>query len=309
MKNSTSIHNINADKTLTKVQKLFYVICNIINNNQFYAPIDNKLIISNFVADISDEDWNQLHIKSSPSRKLTDLFWLKLQWESIKLELGEIHVLDIGCGSGNCSVKLQIHSDNSIASYTGIDINKHNNWDKLSKKNEKAKFYKSDCLDVLDYVSEDTNFIISQSSLEHVEEDLLFFEKISSFIQQKSRKVMQIHFIPASASLKLYLTHGVRQYSPQTVSKVTRNFNEFSQAVLLGLGGKNCNTVHWQFITKPQLISKVDRRDSETEEYDRKLRQAITLDMKKPQKKPHFYALIIYSNWSDNVFREHYNYQ
>ena len=84
---STSIHNLNGDKKLLLPLRYLWLGVNWLNNNLFPNARDNSLNIQDFVPDVSDTYWSQTHIKSSPSRKLSDLFWLQLPWEKILREL------------------------------------------------------------------------------------------------------------------------------------------------------------------------------------------------------------------------------
>lgn len=303
MKHSTSIYNLNADKGLRKSQKVLYLLLNWVNNSWFPNKAEKNLIIRNFVADISEEDWNQLHVKSSPARKLSELFWLKLPWHLIQEELVQISALDTGCGSGNYGVILKSFSSNRIHTYTGIDIDRHDNWNILVEKHENFQLHQLDNIRILDCIQKGTNFFITQSAIEHFDADLSFFVQVREFIARANSNVIQVHLFPSSAYLKLSLFHGIRQYTPRTISKITRIFKDFSYSVLFRLGGKKCNLLHWQFITKPLLIQKSsDRRETATSEYNKRLMSAIRADMREPQKYPSFYALVIHSNWKEKIF-------
>ena len=105
--NSSSFHTLNADKPLSSREQKWWFTLNRINNNCFPNVIDQQLDVTTFQCSISENDWSHLLPKSSPSRIFSDLFWLKLPWQSIQQELGEIHIFDIGCGKGGYSAKLQ----------------------------------------------------------------------------------------------------------------------------------------------------------------------------------------------------------
>lgn len=111
--------------------------------------------------------------------------------------------------------------------------------------------------------------------------------------------MLQVHLFPSPACLFLYLTHGIRQYTPRTISKVTRLFGEESRFILLGVGGVNCFKLHWKAITRPRFVWGTptnDLRDKDPQ-YNLKLYDAIREDRKdKRNKLPNFYALMIYSN-------------
>lgn len=299
---TTSIHNLNADKGLNKLQKVFYQLLNWANNLFPYTNVDNHLVIRDFICEDLRKYWARLHIKSSPSRKLSNLFWMKLSWDKIKEELIEINVLDIGSGSGNYGTRLVSWSNNNIASYTGIDIYKNDNWGELEKKYSNFRFHQFKGKNISEYIPEGTNFFMTQSAIEHFDEDLLCFEQIRDYILSHQRSVIQVHLFPSSSCLQFYHFHGIRQYTPRTISLITRLFKDFSYAVLFRLGGKECNHLHYEFITKPLIRGIGDLRDLKTKEYDRKLLEAIEQDMKFPQKFPNFYALLIHCNPRKKLF-------
>lgn len=304
MKSSTSIYNLNADKGLRIHQKLFFIFNNLVNNLFPYTNVDDNLRIEKFVPEKLKQVWALTDIKSSPSRKLSDLFLLNLPWEKIKLELGMINILDIGCGSGDLGSKLQVYSCDNINNYTGVDIQKSENWYKLAEKHGNFQFYQLDFSKISEHILNENNFIITQSAIEHFNQDLVFFEQIRKHLQNSSKNFIQIHLFPSSACIWLYPFHGVRQYTPRTVSKITMLLNDSSYSVLFKLGGKWCNSLHWQFITKPLYIQRTsDFRYTKTQEYDRLLFQAVEKDVntKQSQKSPNFYALVIHSNWREKI--------
>lgn len=302
MKKSTSFHRINADGGLTIVRKAAYLLLNFFNNNFFPNAVSDELVIRDFKPEISDEDWKKLDVKGSPSRKLSELFWLKLPWELLKSELGELCVLDVGCGSGNQGVRLQAYSENRIARYKGVDLKSDTNWNLLKEQYKNFSFEQVDSKDILKTIPDETNLVISQSAIEHFEEDLTFFAQVRDFIRRGEKNIVQIHLFPSSACLKLYLWHGVRQYTPRTVSKIARLFRDFSYSVLFKLGGENCNKLHYEFITKPYFFKKEDLRDLKAEEYEEKLFEAINRDFQESQRAPSFYALVIHSHWRNKIF-------
>jgi len=301
---STSFHSLNADKGLRLSNRIIWFILNWLNNYLFANREDSSLTIRNFKADISEANWSQTDIKSSPSRKLSDLFWLQLPWGLIRSELGEIKIFDTGCGSGNYGAKLQAYSKNIIASYTGVDIFQHDNWRVLAESYPNLSFRRLDSANISDYITDDINLFISQSSIEHFKNDLTYFNHIRQFIRRTSKSVMQVHLFPSRACLKLYLFHGVRQYTPRTISYITRLFNEFSYSTLYRLGGSECNKIHWEMITKSLFFHKIGNLcETRSSEYDQRLRQAIAADNKEPHGEPSFYALVIHSNWKDAFFK------
>ncbi len=138
---------------------------------------------------------------------------------------------------------------------------------------------------------------MTQSAIEHFENDLIFFKQIRDYVLSYRGSVIQVHLLPSSSCLRLYLFHGIRQYTPRTVSKILKLFKSFSYTLLFRLGGVECNRVHYEFITKPLILQRIgDLRNLRIQEYDRKVFKAMGQDMKTPQRSPAFYALLIHSN-------------
>ncbi len=299
---STSIHTLSADKGLNRLEQFLWLFYNRLNNH-FLPNASGSLRIQDFIVDLSDKSWNQTYPKSSPSRKLSDLFWMQLPWGVLQAELGQVNVLDVGCGSGNYYPRLQDFSHHRITSYTGIDIAYNENWEVLKKKYPEVQFQKLNSDDIQAAIPQNTNLIISQSALEHFERDITFFDQMRTFIKQAAKDVIQIHLLPSSACLALYGFHGVRQYTPRSLSMLTKSFREFSYAIAYRLGGEECNRLHWEFITQPSSTGKSDMRNTETERYEREVREAIRMDSQRLPSDPSFYALVIHSNWNKIIFR------
>lgn len=299
---STSIHSLNADKGLNRLERSLWLFYNRLNNH-FFPNVSGSLNIQDFLIDLSDKSWNQTYPKSSPSRKLSDLFWVQLPWNAIQDELGQIHVLDVGCGAGNYYPRLQSFSRHHLTSYTGIDIAYNENWDVLKNKYAEVQFLKLNGNNIRAAIPQNTNLIISQSAVEHFEQDVTFFDQIHTFIKQTSKNVIQVHLLPSSVCLKLYGFHGVRQYTPRSLSLITELFRKFSYALVYGLGGNECNRLHWNFIVEPSFAGEPDLRNTETERYEQELRQAISKDNEQPGSNPSFYALVIHSNSRKVIFK------
>ena len=303
---STSIHSINADNKLSLFKYPIWFFLNMLNNSFPNSNIDSHLIMQDYIPNSANKGW--INTRSSPPRMISDLFWKELPWESIEDELGQINILDTGCGSGNYGVKLSQYSRGTVDSYTGIDNSPNDNWKILADQYTNFKFYCLNSSEILSMIPNDTNMFISQSAIEHLDEELTFFRIISEYIQSSGKNIIQVHLFPSSICLKLYFTHGVRQYTPRTISKITRIFTPDSYAILYGLGGKAFNQLHYSYITKPYLmyiigLNKIrDLRNIKTEEYNKRLREIILLNKNKVISQPSFYALIIHSNYNKLIF-------
>ena len=304
---STSIHRLNIDIKRHKVRKILWRVFNFANTN-FFPNYARDLNIQHFMPHLTETDWEKINEKSSPSRALSDLFWLKLDWESIQKTLGEIHIFDVGCGSGNYALKLQEFSKHRIASYCGVDCRPRENWATLQEMSRFITLRELNSNNIYPAIPATTNLFISQSAIEHFEEDLVYFQQVKKYITRTQKEVIQAHLLPSKIHLKLFPLHGVRQYFPRTIAKITRLFDgENSYSILFNLGGRHCNALHYEFITQPLFLKskkeKVDRRETETERYRMLLREAIAQDIQaKKTNDPHCYALIIHSNYTTRLF-------
>ena len=301
MARRTSLHGLNGDRRLSAAGKAAYFLLNRINNARPYAQLDPRLAIRDFVcADLAARR-PALPRGASPSRTLSDLFWLTLPWTTIRDRLGDVRVLDIGCGSGAYGPQLLAWAGGAIAGYTGTDVHHHEAWRSLEASDRRLHFHASRAERLGSAIPAATNLFISQSALEHIDEDLEVFRQIRDYARAANGPVLQVHLIPSQACLALYLLHGVRQYTPRTVSAITRLFDAADQATLYRLGGSSCVHLHHAFITRPWLFGGRDRRAEDPDAYDRMLFEAIADDMARPQPSPAFYALFIQSGLSRSI--------
>ena len=301
---STSFFNINADHGLSKCQMRAYKLSNLLNNSFPNSFLDKELKIKKFLLDSQtlEKFWPEIEPTSSPSRALSNLFWFSLPWKKSKAELGEINVFDTGCGSGNYGKFLIEKANTTISSYTGTDFKENSNWKNLEKNFFNFHFFCSDNANILSCIPKKTNLFISQSAIEHFSKDLLYFKQIRKFIINTNRPIFQIHLFPSAACLHLYRFHGIRQYTPRTISKITRLFPN-STKKLFFLGGSACNLLHYNFITKQKNKGLSDLRLSDTKKYINLLKEKITEDINlKNLNQPSFYALIIHSNINQKTF-------
>lgn len=295
--NSTSIHSLNADRGLSKPKKLAYLFLNWVNNLLPYYNVDKRIQFLNFGELPWQKYWDKTFPASSTSRKTCDLFWRSLPWVDISQKLGgAIHIFDTGCGHGNYGERIAEGSHHLIGSYTGVDAKRRPNWEVLEKKHSNFHFIQSSSNDISNLIPKETNLFVTQSAIEHFDQDLLFFEQIRSFIEKVEHPVMQIHLFPAKATLPLYLLHGLRQYTPRTISKITRLFVDRYKFSLYGLGGKASAKLHFRYFTWPVLITrKFEKPTFDIASYEPLLRKAVEKDAQTMPHSPLFWALIIES--------------
>ena len=294
---STSIHNLNADKGLGLLYKPPYLFLNWLNNLWPYYNLDKRIRFVQWQGDWVGH-WAKVYRESSAGRKISDLFWRTLPWRQIKSDLGGINIFDTGCGSGSYGLLINDASEKSVTSYTGVDAKRKPVWAETQAKYHNFKFIESNSSNISSLIPQDTNFFITQSAIEHFEEDLTFFKQIKDFIDKSHQPVMQVHIFPAAAALPLYLFHGLRQYTPRNVSKITRLFGNNSEMELYGLGGVASRKLHWRYFTWPILFLRRPGKWKENlEKYDRELKRAVGYDVEHPVRSPLFWALVIRSNF------------
>lgn len=306
---SSSFHTVNTDAhaRASKVDKVFYLAFNFINNAFPNALVSKSLKRANYKFENIDNWIKKIDLETnrlSPVRLLSDWFWESLAWDRLENELGQIHALDVGCGSGSYCQKLYSYSAERLASYTGIDAFPSEKWAEIQSTIPGSSFEKSGSHSISQFLTDKTNLILTQSSLEHFEHDLLFFEEIRAYIQKQNRPIIQIHLVPARKCLKLYGFHGVRQYTPRTVSRIASLFENFSDLTLYSLGGERCAQTYFDFVSKPMRKPPLrDFRETKTKEYNEQLRSAIHEDFKgKQTRDPLWYALVIHSHPTARIF-------
>jgi|10_taG_2_1085330.scaffolds.fasta_scaffold00447_18 SAM-dependent methyltransferase len=306
-KKSSAIHKINGDRPVDQQAALFYFLLNEINNslhNDGSSSLnyrDFRLSHDRFLKlweSLTGEDGTP-----SPSRLLSDMFWAELPWSDINSQLDGINMVDIGCGKGGYSRKIIELSQGMVSSYRGFDVSGREEWaSNTSWAKDRGVDVSFEVLNIDSNVTrfdqcvpQDTNFFMSQSCLEHLEDDLALFSAIKEFISRTDRKCMQVHLIPAPASLGLYLLHGYRQYGKNALVKLADVFRDDGYSVdIYNLCGEMCKVVHRDFITNPiYLDRKGDYRDTLKQDYRMKLKQAAFLDMQAPIEDPIFLAVVI----------------
>ena len=301
---STSFHHINADRRLGKLQRVGWMIANALNNSFPRCAVDPALTVRPFRLDAHDIDWSVTSEQASPSRQLCDLFWSTLPWAAIHAELGGLRLLDIGCGSGRYARLLNEWAGGRVDSYLGLDVAAHARWPEAQQAQPGVRFGVYDGTRLGGRIPDDTTVIVSQSAIEHFDHDLAVFSDIARFAAAAARPLLQIHLVPAASGLRLYPWHGVRQYTPRTLSKISRLFAGYTRAVLFELGGTASNRVHWRFVARRQFVGGSDARGTYAAAYAAATRAALTRDLNRdaPRSSPSFYALVLHSHPRGTIF-------
>ena len=291
----TSLHTMNADRGLSRPKKVLYLFLNWVNNLFPYTRVDPRIKFEKFAPENLEDAWQKTYPTSSPARKFSDIFWRTLPWGEIESELGELLIFDTGCGHGNYGLRISDGSGSRVKSYTGIDAKRRENWGKLEAEHSNFHFIESRSNDISTLIPSETNIFVSQSAIEHFDDDLDFFRQIKEFIDKSRHPITQIHLFPARATLPLYLFHGLRQYTPRTISKITSLFPD-SNVSLYGLGGRKSFWLHFRYFTWPVLITRhYEKPNLDPSQYEPQLKRAFLADLARPISSPLFWALIIRS--------------
>lgn len=233
----------------------------------------------------------------TPSRLLCDAFWNSIDYENLKLKLNSnLNFFDIGCGSGSYGKFLKEIASDCFSSYTGLDIYKNHNYPtEFNHITSKAE-------NVYQYINEETNFILSQSALEHIEKDSFVLEEITKKLTKKDKYFIQIHMVPASMCLWLYLWHGYRQYSKKNLSTILNQLEKkFNiNTAIVPIGGSNSFWTHLRYITIPVYFKKFILNDKHFRWYnqkivEKKIIESVNKELDCNQEKPVFWALVLAS--------------
>jgi hypothetical protein len=296
MRNSTSWHGLNADRKLSRTGRAMWLVANWLNNRFPLRRLDPELILTRFVLEDAEitTHWPKIDPTVSPARRQSDLFWYAYPWETVIESLGgEIRAVEVGCGTGKYGIILEECLGDALIQYTGVDLVEHTEWKELST-NSRFKFVVGDSRFVSNH-AKGANLIVTQSALEHFDEDLTFMEQIAQQVEIAPRPVIQIHLMPSAVCLWTFLWHGARQYTPRTISKLTSLFDARTKKTLYALGSKHCNSIHRKYITWPKLMGKGDLRESRLAVYESEVRRAVEADRRSSTGNACFYACVLQS--------------
>ena len=163
---------------------------------------------------------------------------------------------------------------------------------------------------------------MTQSVLEHVDEDIALFEGIRKYVSYYGESIVQMHLFPSAACLPLYLHHGIRQYTPRTILRFTSLFSNNSYVQLFELGGKETFKLQFEFFSQrryygvfpfnkipfiPEGRKKELGRNLKSDpelfrDYNARFLKSARKDMADPKSFPIFYALVIHSNWKRRIY-------
>ncbi len=212
----------------------------------------------------------------SPSRALTEAFLCRQLPDMIPV--GEIRVLDIGCGAGGL-VRL-LAELGYRGNYVGIDI--QDGFDRSEQPGFETSFL---AIDAHQYRPDgEFDLVISVSALEHIPDDARLIQRLGGFLVPGG---LQLHFVPSEWALPVYLWHGYRQY---TVTSLTDRFGT-RHAAVFSLGGAASFFLHLFFITVWEILLRISLRKRLSGLYTRLLDVCLAIDRSLPALGT-FYAVV-----------------
>jgi hypothetical protein len=285
---------------LTSGQRLQWYVRNIALYGAEEVPLDRVI---NFRCDLAPYPGPFCKARQTPSRVLSNLFWLNLPAAAIRHELQDIRLLDIGCGSGRYFNVLD-KKLGGVQGYTGIDVQRNPLIDNL-EKDARAKFLLSPAEHVDIAVLRDSNLIYSQSAMEHVPLDLLTFRRIAEAAKAKPTPTLQLHLLPSALMFRQYGPHGYRGYNSQALKAIAGLFEDFSEITVYTLGGARSVEVHCDYVFDCFDTARGDRRKAWRSGYVGAVQEALRADMAETSIPVHeacALALVIHSYPKTSIF-------
>ena len=300
--NTSSNHTLNADHPLSKGQRLRWLYLNWLNNRHPQAELDSSLQQRIFPAHQHLQPWASIDTLVSPARRLCDLFWHAMPWQNIAAAMGRpVRLLEVGCGSGRYGTLLRDRMGANFGGYTGLDVMPDQAWTALAE-DPRFHFHRAGAADVSGFL-DGADLVFTQSAIEHFDTDLDFMRQIAKYTAANPRPFLQVHLMPSAGGLRTFMWHGVRNYTPRTISRMTRLFGADTVRILYSLGSGRCNLAHRQRITYPWLLGRPDGRKQDPAGYDQQLRRAIEGDATHPRaNEACFYALVLLHRMPANLF-------
>ncbi len=200
---------------------------------------------------------------ASPGRVLTESF-LSSELPRL-LPSREIHLLEIGCGSGSLTHLLARFGYHG--SYVGVDV--ADRFDRGEQTGFQREFV---CANAHCFESpRKFDLVVSISALEHIPDDRSLIRQLSGFVAPGG---LQVHFLPSAWGLPVYLWHGYRQYGMVALGE---RFDA-GVATVYSLGGLASFLLHFCFITLGEMLSPLRMRKRLPTLYGRLLDSCLRLD-------------------------------
>ena len=295
----TVINDISGDQKLEIRDQYIWMMRNVALYFEAEKPLPN---LGNFRCANINYPGSVITFEQSPPRVLCNLFFQHLPKAAIRSEIGNIDVLDIGCGSGKYFA-ITDRFLGGLRSYVGSDIYRNKSFDAIS--DVRARFIISDAENLGCDLIENSNFIISVSVLEHIRYDLTAMQNIAAILYDKVDPTIQVHLLPPAFLYRQYGPHGYRGYNSAAIKKITDIYDGFSDIAIYTLGGSSCNEVHFDWFFDVFDRKKAYKYKLDPDGYNVALSSALVDDMEKeyvPVRDACFIAIVIHTHPKTRIF-------
>lgn len=197
---------LSGDKPLSIKERFTYLVYNFISGISGYScMISSKYWHTDKFTRVAREEG-----RSFPTRIYLNQFLIQELPKMIGI--GNIDILDVGCGSGY--VRKLLNDVGYTGSYTGVDIYKDIDFDKYTL-NFKSNLIESKIEDF--ETDKKFDVVLSITSLEHIKNDVLTVYKCDDLSKLGG---IQIYIIPTFWHLFTTPWHGYRQYNPKRIKSL-----------------------------------------------------------------------------------------
>ena len=177
--------------------------------------------------------------RPTPTRQICNAFLKAFDFQRLRQRLGPLHVLDIGCGRGDYA---RHFFDAGAESYHGVDIAPRADW---AAADSRMAFQALDCGRDAREAPGRCNLIFSQSALEHIRWDVSLMQDLARHCEVADHPIVQIHLLPAPASISLYGAHGWRVYAAAQIARLLAPFGGVETRAY-GLGSHSTRALHYR---------------------------------------------------------------
>ncbi len=258
---TADIPEINGDNPMPATRRVRYIVRNVLRNfRRSTGPIATK-------------KWRLPHSvltdsgirTTSPARVLAEAFIVHELPNLIADR--RIRVLDVGCGSGRMSDLLG--KAGFAGHYVGVDVQNRFAGARWQGGSFTTEFVEGDAHDLV--LQPDFDLIISNSALEHVPDDGRLIARLQTLLAHGG---LQVHLVPSTWALFLFLWHGYRQYGRAAIAARFPG----QPPLVYWLGGAACFLVHFMLITVPEMLFRQSLRKRFPGFYAAVLRRALRVD-------------------------------
>ena len=182
----------------------------------------------------------------SPGRLLTELHLRRFL--PAALPVGQVRVLDIGCGSGRlCQILAELGYSGE---YVGLDVQ-----DCFGAETVPGFERRLVLGDAHQFDAHDSRFdlIVSMSALEHIPEERRLLDRLPSMMSPQG---VELHYVPSGWGLLVYLWHGYRQYPLRYMPEA---FGDRGVQIF-ALGGLFSFGLHFTLITVTEMLLRLPVR-------------------------------------------------